>query len=214
MRSMHSCMKGLPGSRMPLAGLDEEIDDLRQRDVEQRRHLGARMHHPVQVDPRRGESDAQVARAVHGVLALDQFAAQEERRGNRSSTGACGFRSVLTAFMTGLAHRHRRCRRSRSCRRPRGPRSGRCCSRTDGPLRPQAQGLKSSEILSPVMTPPQRPSSERSKNAARPSISPLLVRQQGRRPPRRGSTARATAGRDSGRPRWHLGMPEFSSCME
>ena len=49
---------------MPLAGLDEEVDDLRERDVEQRRHLGARMHHPVEVDPRRREGDAEVARAV------------------------------------------------------------------------------------------------------------------------------------------------------
>jgi hypothetical protein len=70
------------GIAKPLAGLDEEINDFRERHVEQRRHLGTRMHHPVQGDPRRSERDSQVARTVHGVLALDQFAAQEERRGN------------------------------------------------------------------------------------------------------------------------------------
>src|SRR3546814_8411382 len=40
---------------------------------------------------------------------------------------------------------------------------------------PQGQGLKSIEILSPEMTPPQRPSIDRSKNAARPSYSPLPI---------------------------------------
>ena len=37
------------------------------------------------------------------------------------------------------------------------------------------QGLKSIDILSPEITPPQRPSSDRSKNAARPSYSPSIM---------------------------------------
>ena len=81
MRSMQSCMKALFGSHHPLAGLDQEVDDLGQRHVEQRRHFGARMHDAFEVDLRRREIDAEVARAMHGIAAFDQLAASEERRG-------------------------------------------------------------------------------------------------------------------------------------
>jgi hypothetical protein len=61
---------------------DEEIDDLRQRHVEQRRHFGARRDKPVERDSGRGEGDAQVTRTLRHIAALKQFAAQEEGGGD------------------------------------------------------------------------------------------------------------------------------------
>lgn len=44
--------------------LDQEVDDLRQRHVEQRRSLGAWMHDSIQIEPGRGEQHLQIARTV------------------------------------------------------------------------------------------------------------------------------------------------------
>ena len=50
--------------------------------VEQRRHLGARWNGLVELEPRGRESDAEVARAVRLLAALDDLAAVEERGGD------------------------------------------------------------------------------------------------------------------------------------
>ena len=64
------------------AGFDQEIDDLGQRHVEERRHFGAGVDHAVEIEFRRCEAHAQIAGAVDHVLPFDQFAAQEEGCGN------------------------------------------------------------------------------------------------------------------------------------
>ena len=66
----------------PLAGFDQEIDDLGQRHIEQRRQFGARVDDAVHRDERRGEGHPQIARALGDVMPGQQFAAHEERRGN------------------------------------------------------------------------------------------------------------------------------------
>ena len=66
----------------PLAGLDQKIDDLRQWNVQQRRHLGARLHDPVEVDLRCREMDTQVARAMHSIRSFKQLATCKKRSGN------------------------------------------------------------------------------------------------------------------------------------
>lgn len=47
-----------------LAGLDEEVDDLSQWNVEQRRQSSARRDEVIQIDWRSGEVDAQVTGPV------------------------------------------------------------------------------------------------------------------------------------------------------
>src|SRR3546814_20546814 len=70
------------GSEHALTGRDKKIDDLGWRHIEQRRNFAAGMNGPVQVNRRRRERHAEIARAVLRVAALDGFAAQEERRGD------------------------------------------------------------------------------------------------------------------------------------
>ncbi|WP_375293413.1 hypothetical protein [Novosphingobium sp. G106] len=69
-----------------LTGLDEEVDDFGERRVEQRRQLGARMDQRVEVELRGDEADAEVARTMRLVGALDHLAADEEGGG----VGGCG----------------------------------------------------------------------------------------------------------------------------
>src|SRR6516165_9483744 len=66
----------------PLAGLHQEVDDFRQRHVQQGWHLGTRVDEPVEVDPRRGEVDAEIAGPMYGVVALEQLATREKRGGD------------------------------------------------------------------------------------------------------------------------------------
>ena len=80
---MQLCTKGLLRIGDPLAGLDQKVDDFRQRNVEQRRHLGARVHDPIEVDLRRREIDAEIARPMDRIAPLDQLAAHKKRSGNR-----------------------------------------------------------------------------------------------------------------------------------
>src|SRR6202034_4166737 len=120
-------------------------------DVEQWRHLGPRMHHAVQGDARSGERDSQVARPVHGIAALDHGAPQEERRGDPRlrgrQVGADRVHDSPRTYASTVPAQPILSSPWRSAYRT-------MLLRTDGPLQPQAQGLKSSEILSPVMTPP------------------------------------------------------------
>ena len=75
----------------PLPGLDQEIDDLADRHVEQRRQFGSRRDQRIEVDLRRREIDAQVARTMAHRPALDQSAAHEmidaDRFGRRFDRG-------------------------------------------------------------------------------------------------------------------------------
>ena len=64
-----------------LAGLGQEIEDLVQLDVEQRPRLGPWCDQRVEIELRRDEVDAEVARAVALLDCRNQLAAHEERRG-------------------------------------------------------------------------------------------------------------------------------------
>ena len=64
----------------PLAGLDEEVDDLSCLDVEQRRQIGARMNHGIEIKLWRGEIDPEIAAALDQVCAFDHPALDKERR--------------------------------------------------------------------------------------------------------------------------------------
>ena len=63
----------------PLAGLDEEIDDLRRADAQQRRQLGARMDQGIEIEPGGGEVDPEIAAALDQIAAFDDAALDEER---------------------------------------------------------------------------------------------------------------------------------------
>jgi len=185
----------------PLTGLDQKVDDFRQRNIEQRRHFGARMHDPVQVDLGGREIDAEIARSMNGIVAFNQLATRKKRRGNRGCRIARRIllevnhrvhATPLTYASTVPAHPILSSP-SRSAYRT-------ILSRIDGPLLPQAQGLKSIDILSPEMTPPQRPSSDKSKNAPRPFILTIDHGQEVVACLVEDSAAPPTAARDNGRP--------------
>ena len=80
----------------PLPGLDEKVDNLGKRHVQQRRHFRARRDRPVERDARRGEGDAKITRGLDHVGAVQHFAAQEKRGRDEGFVGA-GFAQVVHA---------------------------------------------------------------------------------------------------------------------
>src|SRR3546814_17094303 len=70
------------GGEHALTGLDQKIDDLGERHIEQRRHFAAWRHGPVQIDRRRRDRHAEIARELLRVADLDGFVAQEARGGD------------------------------------------------------------------------------------------------------------------------------------
>ena len=64
----------------PLSGFDEEVDDLGERSVEQRRKLGARVNERVEIELWRSKADPEIARALDQIRAFDHLAANEEGR--------------------------------------------------------------------------------------------------------------------------------------
>ena len=79
----------------PLAHFDEKVDDLRQLHVEQRRHLRARRDERVEIDRRRREIDAEIARGVAHGIAGHELAANEVIDSDRLRLGLAADRLLF-----------------------------------------------------------------------------------------------------------------------
>src|SRR6516162_3136660 len=143
------------------AGFGQEVDDLGELDVQQGRQLVARQYKSVEIDCRGEEVGTEVARSVTNRVTFHQRTLYEVRRRQRSSGGHATPRTYASMLPAQLILS------------PPGRSAYRVMSRpTVGPWWPHRHFAKLTRTLSPLMTPPQRPAIDVSKNAARDSISP------------------------------------------